>query len=210
MKAIELLASSLGRNDDLPNQQLADEIIKGKKSDWVNELVEHLNHKDKSIQSDCIKVLYEIGERGAPELIAPYCTAFVQLLKSKNNRLVWGAMLALDMITPLKPKEINDHLPFIMEAIDKGSTITIDHGVGILAKLTAQQKYSSIAEPLLLEQLTRCPFKQLPMYLEKSVIAINPSNKAKFMKLIESRYRELDKDSQKKRVNKIVSKMQKM
>jgi hypothetical protein len=39
MKALDLLATTLNRTDDKPNQALADEIIKASRKDWVQELV---------------------------------------------------------------------------------------------------------------------------------------------------------------------------
>jgi len=204
MNAINLLATSLNRGDDKPNQELADGIIQSNRTDWVQELVENLNNKDKNIQSDCIKVLYEIGARGAASMIAPYYKTFGDLLLSKNNRLVWGAMYALETITSVNPSDIYSILPAICKAIDNGSVITIDGGVSILAKLAAVKEYNETAFPLLLEQLNHCPTKQLPMYAEKSVKAINASNKNQFIDLLRERYSEMDKDSQKKRLDKVL------
>jgi hypothetical protein len=204
MNVIDLLATSLNRSDDKPNQELADEIIKSKRTDWVKELIENLNSKDKNIQSDCIKVLYEIGERGAASMIAPYFETFGNLLESKNNRLIWGAMYALDSIASVNPTEIFSILPAICKAIDKGSVITIDGGVSILAKLAAVNDYTETTFPLLLEQLKRCPAKQLPMYAEKSLKAINASNKSLFIDLLRERYSEMEKDTQKKRLEKVL------
>jgi hypothetical protein len=204
MTAIEQLATSLDRRDDVPNQELAARIIKEKKTEWVRELVDNLDHKNKNIQSDCIKVLYEIGERGGAQMIAPYFQIFAQLLDNKNNRLVWGAMYALDSIASVKPADIFSVLAAVLKAIDKGSVITIDGGVSILAKLAAVNEFSEVAFPLLMEQLQRCPAKQLPMYAEKSVVAVNATNKSQFVKLIEQRYSEMDRDSQKKRLDKVL------
>jgi len=209
MKAIDLLATSINRRDDNPNQDLAVEIIKSKRNDWVKELVDNLKHKDKNIQSDCIKVLYEIGERGSADMIAPYCKDFGEMLKSKNNRLIWGSMIALDMITLINPKGIYDLLSLIISTIDKGSVITIDHGVGILSQLSSIMDYTDTAFPLLIEQLKKCPAKQLPMYAEKSIIAINSANQNRFVDLIQSRISEMDKDSQKQRLNKVIAKLKK-
>jgi len=206
MKALDLIASAQNRSDDAPNQQLANEIIKLNRIDWVKELVENLYNKDKNIQSDCIKVLYEVGERGASIMIAPYFKEFSHLLASKNNRLVWGAMYALDTIASVNPTDIFSILPSIMLAIDKGSVITIDGGVSILAKLASVKEYSESVFPLLLEQLKRCPPKQLPMYAEKSASAINDNNKSQFNGLLQQRYKELDKDSQRKRIEKVMNK----
>jgi hypothetical protein len=207
MTAIDLLASSLGRRDDKLNQDLAVEIIHSKRSDWVKELVDNLHHRDKNIQSDCIKVLYEIGERDAAYMIAPYCSDFGELLNSKNNRLIWGAMIALDMITLINPEGVYNLLSLIMSRIDSGSVITIDHGVRILAKLSSIKDYAETAFPLLIEQLRKCPSKQLPMYAENSVIAVNPTNLKQFINLIQSRIPELDKDSQKERINKLIKRL---
>ncbi len=207
MGAIDLLASSLNRRDDKANQDLAVEIIKSQKSDWVKELAENLNSRDKNIQSDCIKVLYEIGERGAAELIAPYYKEFGKLLASKNNRLVWGAMTALDTIASVDPKGVYELLSLVVKAIEKGSVITVDHGVGILAKLAAVPKYSRSTFPLLIEQLKRCPAKQLPMYAEKSQVAVTASSKKQFLTLLNRRARELQNASQKKRIEKVVRKI---
>lgn len=91
---IARLASSQGISSTEPNKQLAREIVAAKDKDAVKTLAEHLGDKNKRIQSDCIKTLYEVGEQ-APELIAPYAAAFIKLLDDRNNRMVWGAMTAL-------------------------------------------------------------------------------------------------------------------
>lgn len=209
MSAIDYLSTSLNQKDDIPNQELAVEIIRTKRNDWVQELVGLLKHKDKRIQSDSIKVLYEIGERGAADLIAPYCNDFGTLLLSKNNRLVWGGMIALDTITLVHPQAVYDLLPTIMTTIDHGSVISIDHGVGILAQLSSLPAYSDTTFPLLLEQLRKCPAKQLPMYAEKSVIAINAGRQALFEDLLLSRMPEMERESQQKRLTKVISKLKK-
>jgi hypothetical protein len=209
MKAIDFIATSLKKRDEKANHELALEIIKGARHDWIKELADNLNNKDKNIQSDCIKVLYEIGENGSPQMIAPYLHVFGNLLNSKNNRLIWGAMIAIDMIASVNPKGVHDLLPSIKNTIDKGSVITIDHGVGILAKLSIHQDFAKKAFPLLIEQLAKCPIKQLPMYAEKSIIAINRTNNIQFTEFLESRLPEIDKDSQKKRVEKITSMIKK-
>jgi hypothetical protein len=206
MSILNKLATFQGKRSDVPNQELADEIIATKNNDAVKELVLNLKNKNKNIQSDCIKVLYEIGERGAADLIAPYYKEFGEILSGKNNRLIWGAMTALDTITLVYPMNISGLLDKIIKAIDSGSVITIDHGVSILAKLSTFKENENISIPLLIAQLKKCPAKQFPMYIEKSAIAINAANKRTFIDVIELRWPELEKDSQKKRVEKVLKK----
>ena len=95
MSILGKLASSLNRRDEVPNQELAKQIADKDDREAVKELVVNLSNNSKDIQNDCIKVLYEIGER-KPALIAAYAKEFIDLLDHKNNRLQWGAMTAIN------------------------------------------------------------------------------------------------------------------
>ncbi len=68
MGVLDKLASALGRRDEAPNEELARAIAASADPGAVAELVSGLSNKDKAIQSDCIKVLYEIGEKNAAVL----------------------------------------------------------------------------------------------------------------------------------------------
>ena len=100
MKVLSKIASALNRRDEEPNQELAKEIVETTNKEAVEELVENLTNKNKAIQNDCIKVLYEIGEH-QPAMIADHMDSFLALLNSKNNRLQWGAMTALNGISTI-------------------------------------------------------------------------------------------------------------
>ncbi len=206
MSILELLSSASGRKDNKQNKKLAAEIASHSNAEAIKEMVENLNHSNKNIQSDCIDTLYEVGYR-KPELIANYSKQFLQLLKSRNNRLVWGGMIALSTITELKPKEIFSALDTIMLTVSKGSVITIDAGVIILIKLTKHAENYDIINPLLMEQLRICPFIQLPMYSERAIECITSNNKAEFLELLKNRYPECERDSQKKRLGKIMKRL---
>jgi hypothetical protein len=205
MSVIQRLAVSLGRRDEVPNQELAKEIINKNDGKAVKELVENLNNKDKNIQSDCIKVLYEIGEQ-EPKLIAPYVKEFISLLDHKNNRLQWGAMAAIDYITSEKPDVVYSSLVKIISLAEKGSVITRDHAVNILIKLCSVKNYSSDAFSLLIEQLLSSPVNQLPMYAERAMPAITAKNSAVFVKTLSTRLKEVEQESKRKRIEKVIRK----
>jgi len=204
MTIINKLASSLDRRDQLPNQELASEILASRNKKAVRELVENLSNK-KAIQNDCIKVLYEVGALD-PALIADYIPEYLAALESKNNRLQWGAMTALCAVVDVKPKEIYDALTSILAAMDKGSVITKDNGVQILIKLCAIQQYSAQVFPLLIEQLLKSPTNQLPMYAERAVPIIKDPNKVLFVKTLTSRLGDIEKDSKRARIEKVIRK----
>ena len=88
MPIIDRLSSSLGIRDDVPNQELAQELAKTGNRDDLNELARNLFNRDKAVQSDCLKVLYETGHI-RPELISPYASDFLKLLK-RELILIWN------------------------------------------------------------------------------------------------------------------------
>lgn len=206
MSVLNQLASALGRRDEVPNRELAEKIASGNDKAAVKELVENLQNKKTDIQSDCIKTLYEIGER-KPALIAAYAKEFTALLSHKNNRLQWGAMTALDHIALENPKFMYANLVKIVEASDKGSVITKDHAVNILIKLCSLKAYAEDAFPLLIEQLLVCPTNQLPKYAEDALPVINEKNKKSVVKTLTSRLSEIEKDTKRKRVEKVIKKL---
>ncbi len=207
MSVLDQLSSSLGRRDEEPNLALAKEIVHTQDKKAVNELVNHLSNTT-AIQNDCIKVLYEIGEQ-KPELISDYLGVFVKLLSSKNNRLQWGAMTALAAITKEKPKEIYAALPGILDAADKGSVITRDQAVNILITLCTIEKYIDSAFKLLIEQILKSPTNQVPMYAERAFPIVNTQNKSLFIQTLTSRLGDIEKDSKRKRVEKLIQKLTK-
>nr|WP_299487141.1 hypothetical protein [uncultured Allomuricauda sp.] len=202
MSVIDKLASSLDRRDEVPNQELAKEIVSSQDKQAVKVLFENLSNK-KAIQNDCIKVLYEIGEQ-EPNLISNHINEFIAQLSSKNNRLQWGAMMALGTITRNRPKEIYKELPVILLAADKGSVITKDHAINILLKLCSIKAYSESTFSLLVEQLLKSPTNQLPMYAERSIPIINDKNKTLFVKTLRSRLNDIEKETKRKRVEKVI------
>lgn len=209
MSITDKLAHSLGRRDEIPNKELANAIVQVNDSKAVKELIENLHHKNKDIQSDCIKVIYEIGTV-KPELIADFSTELTTLLGHKNNRLQWGAMTALNTIVAVKPKVIYEALPKILDVADKGSVITNDHCVGIMIKLCAIKEYSDDVFLLLNERLLKSPDNQLPMYAENTLPVINTKNNVVFVNTLLSRINGIEKESKRSRVEKVIRKVNKM
>ncbi|MBN2730358.1 MAG: hypothetical protein JXR53_14125 [Bacteroidales bacterium] len=199
MSILNNLASVKGLKGNDANILLAKEITETNNSQALVELVDNLSNKNKNIQSDCIKVIYETAYI-TPELIADYYEKFFALLSSRNNRLVWGAMIAISTITLLRPQYVFSQLDLIMNTVAKGSVITIDCGIEILARLNMFPEYQYKIEPLLSEQLWKCPIKQLPMYIEKALISIGSHNQNIYVSIIEKRMDECSADSQKKRL----------
>jgi len=203
MSAIEKLASLQNRRDDITNQELAKSIAETEDSEAIKEIVENLDNKDKNIQSDCIKVLYEIGYI-KPRLIQQYVDGFLKLLSSKNNRLVWGGMISLSTIATLKADRIFEQIDQILDAIKKGSVITIDYGIKTLSRVASVKGgYNRKIFPYLIEHLRSCRPKEIPQHAESISVAVTDDNKSEFLKVLRER-KGILKPSQVKRVNKII------
>lgn len=207
MTVLNMLATALNRRDEVPNVELAQAIVRTNDKHAVKELVDNLSNKDKNIQADCIKVLYEVGATN-PTLIAGYFREFGNLLESKNNRLVWGAMTALDSIALAAPKGVYGFLARILDEAKSGTVITRDHAVGILTKLGTLRQYSDECVPLLIEELAVCPNNQFPMYAEMSLQVATDKNRKALQRVMTSRLEGLEKQSQKRRVAKALKRLE--
>lgn len=203
MSALQRIAYYQGRRDEVLNQELARQLAETQDQDSIREIAENLWHKNANIQSDCIKVLYEVGYI-KPELIASYASEFVKLLSSKHNRLVWGAMIALSTIAVLAADSLFPQREKIINAIGKGSVITVDSGVAVLAGIASKNEaYNQELFPVLLNHFRTCRSKDVPQHAERTMTAINAGNKEEFINVLEKRLEDLS-PSQTKRVKKVI------
>ena len=196
------LASALERNDERPNIELAAELAASGDAASIATLVKALGEGPLALQNDAIKVLYEIGALN-PGLVAPHAGAFLALLKSKNNRNVWGALQAVESITLDQPDQVLKALPDVLAAADKGSVIAKDKAIGILARL-AQAGHRAKTLPILIDRIAAAAPNQFPMYAEIAAPVMDVAHRAKFVAVLETRLKEIDAPAKRKRVEKVL------
>jgi len=187
MQVLKKLACMQNRRDDTPNRELARELAEENNIEAVKELAENLYNKDKKIQGDCISVLYWIGTV-KPGLIEDHASDFLKLLHSKNNRLVWGSMLALSTIADRKPGEIFYNMDDMVKAIERGSVITVDNGIKTLAIVASvNDEYNRKIFPFLINHLKTCRPKEVPQHSESIFVAVNPKNRKEYTDVLYKR-----------------------
>ncbi len=206
---LEKLACAYGRNDEIPNIELAVELCEKNDKDGIKEIVSGLNSKDCKVANDCIKVLYEIGER-KPFLIADYADIFLSLLNSKSNRLVWGSMTALSNIVDFVPNIIYKKIHLVLHAFNNGSVITVDTCITVLAKLCKiNQEYHNYIFPLLMEHLKKCRPKEVAQHAERISICIDENSLGQFIAVLDNRIDYLS-NAQQTRITKLKNMLKKI
>ncbi|MBE0682927.1 MAG: hypothetical protein IH589_13530 [Anaerolineales bacterium] len=179
------------RRDRTPNLDLARDLAARNDKASIREIAQNMWNENKNIHWDCIHVMYEIGSI-EPKLIEPYGEDFIKLLKSRHNNMVWGAMTALAEIARVRPELIFKHLDEVKKAKEAGSVITIDNSISALAHTgAANEKYNRTILPYLLKHLSTCRPKEVPQHAERTLPAINESNKDEFIKVLKKRNNDL-------------------
>lgn len=187
MSTLERIAFFQGVRDEFPNQILAKELAQTENKAGIHEIAQNLFNKDKNIQSDCLKVLFEVGYIN-PELIADYAQDFLKLLKSRENRMVWGAMIALAVVAPINVDVLFNNLETIYSAMRNGTVITIDNGIRVLARIASKnEKYNDAIFPYLMNHLATCRPKEVGQHSESVFVAVNSKNKQVFLDVLKNR-----------------------
>jgi hypothetical protein len=131
-------------------------------------------------------------------------------LKSKNNRLVWGGMIALAEAAKTNPDAVFKHLDEIKKAKETGSVITVDNSITALAYTAAANvEYNKMIFPYLLKHLSGCRPKEVAQHSEKTLPAVNADNKNEFIKVLEKRSEDLS-GAGLARVKKVIKQAQKL
>jgi hypothetical protein len=206
--AATIVAEFGGRGDDLAIVALAERATAGKGGAGADDLVvaaaAGLGSRDKRTRSGCVKLLYEIGFR-RPEFVAGLAETFVALLGDPDNRMVWGAMSALQAIAASRPDFLFERRAAILEAVRRGSVITRDRGISALGMVAASKPSRRAALfPELLGLLEECRPGDLPKYAESLKPAVGRAEAGELRRVVERRLPELD-PAPRKRAEKLLA-----
>jgi hypothetical protein len=203
MSVLERIAYFQGRRVEVPNQELARDLAERGDLAGIREIAEALWRPEPNVRSDCLKVLYEIGYL-RPELIAPYAVDFLRLLGSRNNRLVWGAMIALSTVAEITADQLYPHVAEMQRAMERGTIITIDAGVLALSRIasTSDDRRTALL-PYLLDLLRSCRPSDVPRHAERILMAVTTSSKEEFCAVLQRRMK-LMTPAQAARLNKVI------
>jgi hypothetical protein len=185
MSVLQKISFYQRQRSELPNQELARELAQTRNQADIQEIADNLWNREPNVRSDCLKVLYELGYL-EPALIAGYADDFLRLLTDRNNRLVWGAMIALSTIASLQAERLFPYVGTIQKIMAQGTVITNDAGMKTLCRLAAHKdQYRRQLLPFLFERLTFARPVDAPRYAEFILHCITPAEKTEFTAILE-------------------------
>jgi len=96
----------------------------------------------------------------------------------------------------------------IERAYKNGSVITVDNSISVFAELVkVDKKYEKKVFPIIIEHLRKCRPKEVAQHAERAFVCINKNNSEEFKETLLKRLNALT-DSQKKRVEKLIKKLE--
>jgi hypothetical protein len=207
MSVLDRLASALGRRDEQPNVALARDLAGSEDRAGIAMLAEALARGPRPISGDAIKALYELGAL-RPDLVRPHADAFLTALDSRQNRLVWGAMAALDTLAADYPELIAAHLPEILAAAERGSVIARDKAVSMLATLASRPGPAGPqAWGHLLAILRDAPVNQVAMYADAALSAAPMHDPAALADAVRTRLAGIATPARRARLDKVLRRL---
>jgi hypothetical protein len=209
MSVLDRLAGALDRRDEEPNIELARDLARSGNKEDVAILADALETAPRPVRSNAIKALYELGAL-RPELIRPHADAFLAAMDSRDNRLAWGALTALDALAESEPALIAANLPGILAAADRGSVIAKDKAVSILATLASREPPVSGAWDHLLDTLRTSALNQTPMYAEAALRAAPANDPAALAAVVRKRLETTHLPAKRARLEKVLKQLAKM
>jgi hypothetical protein len=185
VSVLKEIAFYRGRRDEVPNREVAHRLAQSRSAEDIQEIAQNLKNPEPNVQSDCLKVLYELGYL-APDLIAGYVQDFIELLAHRSNRMVWGGMIALSTIAALQADRIFPHLDEIQKVMASGSVITNDAGIKTLSAVAASKAdYRREIMPYLLKRLSGSRPVDAPRYAENILSAVSTAECPAFIEILD-------------------------
>lgn len=194
---LEKISYFMNDRSEVSNQALAKVLATENNSEGIEEIALNLDNKNKSIASDCLKVLYEASYIN-PELIVPYKDKFISLLNSKNNRMVWGGMIAIASIAKVRPEEIYEIVDVILEKIETGSVITNVHGVYAMINMARSDVLYPKLKMHLFELQRVCRPIDFPKRAETMIDVIKEEDRDGYLLLLKNGMTELSSAGEKR------------
>jgi hypothetical protein len=188
------LAVSVGRNDEMPNLELAADIVFGDDVDAVGTLVGVLERYDDLHAPDAARVLAEVGTR-APDLLLVHSDRLVEIIEGGHKEMLAFTMLALSPVAsryaePLWP--CRDLFWAALADLNQPANMAQSGAVRLLAAMCATNPdYARTLAGGLVDLLGKCMPKDVAFFAESVLPALGAAHSHRAKPVLDRRLKEL-------------------
>jgi|GEM_PF-1024611 len=191
---LERLAVSSNRYDDLPNQELASQIVFHLDQEAVSILVSVIETHDDVHAPDAARVVFEVGSRDE-ELVLPFIDRLVDLCCDEHFEVLPFSMYALAPLGHHAAEHLWDVRDLFWQAISEADAhmeMTQVAAVKLLSALcAASPDYARTLAGGLVDLLGKCPPNDVAMFAESVLPALGAAHSHRAKPVLDRRMKEL-------------------
>jgi hypothetical protein len=188
------LAVSVGRYDEMPNLELAADIVFADDTDAVSVLICVIERHDDLLGSDAARVIAEVGTR-APDLLLAHSDRLVEMIDVSRAEMLPYTMMALSPVASRYAEQLWPSRDLFWAALaDLNQTADLAQGgaVRLLAAMcAASPDYARTLAGGLVDLLGKCMPKDVAFFAESVLPALGPAHSHRAKPVLDRRLKEL-------------------
>jgi hypothetical protein len=191
---LDRLAVAMNRHDDMPNQELAADIVFNLDTEAVELLVNSIERGDDVHAPDAARVVCEVGQRDE-ELLHPVEDRLVVLVQTGRDDMVPFAMYALSPVAPRVATQLWDMRDVMWNVLgddNMHAELARAAAVRLLSALCASgPDYARTLAGGLVDLLGKCLPKDVALYAESVLPALGAAHSHRAKPVLDRRMKEL-------------------
>lgn len=188
------LAVSMQRCDDMPNLELAAEIVQTDDEEALRILVSVLERHDDQHASDACRVIFEVGTR-APELLQPHTERLLSMCDESQKEMLPFTMYALSPVAHLHADSLWDMRDLFWSALTDLTLPASTAQAGAVRLLSALcaagPDYARTLAGGLVDLLGKCMPRDVAFFAESVLPALGTAHSHRAKPVLDRRMKEL-------------------
>ncbi len=188
------LAVSVGRSDEMPNLELAADIVFADDTDAVSALVAVIERHDDYHAPDAARVVSEVGTR-APDLLIAHADRLVEMIDASQKDMLPYTMLALSPVANRHAEALWGSRDLFWQALadlTQPADLAQAGAVKLLAALCAAgPDYARTLAGGLVDLLGKCMPKDVAFFAESVLPALGAAHSHRAKPVLDRRLKEL-------------------
>jgi hypothetical protein len=188
------LAVSVGRYDEMPNLELAADIVFADDADAVSVLVAVIERNDDVHAPDAARVIAEVGTR-APDLLLAHADRLVDLIDPSRHEMLAFTMVALSPVAARYAETLwpaRDLFWATLADLNQPAELAQGGAVRLLSAMcAANPDYARTLAGGLVDLLGKCMPKDVAFFAESVLPALGPAHSHRAKPVLDRRLKEL-------------------